>query len=76
MKAERGIRILAQLFEVKTGLQERALSSPAKTRNFCMTEIKGIDKAIEIVRMARHIHDAGQKVNGARKTRRVEKVGD
>ena len=50
MKADREIRVLAKLLEVKTELQEQALSRTGASKRMCLAEIKGIDKALEIVR--------------------------
>ena len=50
MKVDRGIRILAQLLEVKTELQEQALSRTGASKRMCLAEIKGIDEALEIVK--------------------------
>lgn len=50
MKADREIRILAQLLEAKTELQEQALNRTGASKRMCLAEIKGIDKALEIVR--------------------------
>lgn len=52
MKADKEVRIIAQLLEVKTELQEKALEVGAtnRTKNFIKQEIKGIDKALEIVK--------------------------
>lgn len=50
MKADRGIRILAQLLEVKTELQEQALSRTGASKRMCLAEIRGIDKALKIVK--------------------------
>lgn len=52
MRTDKEIRIIAQLLEVKTELQEKALETNAshRTKSFIKQEIKGIDKAIEIVR--------------------------
>lgn len=50
MKADKEIRILAQLLEVKTELQEQALGRTGASKRMCLAEIKGIDKALEIVR--------------------------
>jgi hypothetical protein len=36
--------------EVKTELQEQALSRTGAIKRMCMAEIKGIDKALEIVK--------------------------
>jgi hypothetical protein len=49
-KADKEIRILAQLLEVKTELQEQALSRTGASKRMCLAQIKGIDKALEIVR--------------------------
>ena len=43
-------RILSQLLEVKTELQEQALGRTGASKRMCLAEIKGIDKGIEIVR--------------------------
>ncbi|HZK34887.1 MAG TPA: hypothetical protein VFD33_06230 [Bacillota bacterium] len=50
MKADRGIRILAQLLEAKTELQEQALCRTGASKRMCLAQIKGIDKALEIVK--------------------------
>jgi len=50
VKADREIRILAQLLEVKTELQEQALGRTGASKRMCLAEIKGIDKALEIVK--------------------------
>lgn len=50
MKADKEIRILAQLLEVKTELQERALGRTGASKRMCLAEIKGIDRALEIVK--------------------------
>lgn len=50
MKADKEIRILVQLLEVKTELQEQALSGTRVSKRMCLAEIHGIDKALEIVR--------------------------
>ena len=50
MKADKKIRILAQLLEVKTELQEQALSRTGASRRTCLAQINGIDKALEIVK--------------------------
>lgn len=50
MKADKEIRILSQLLEVKTELQEQALGRTGASKRMCLAEIKGIDKGIEIVR--------------------------
>lgn len=52
MKADKEVRIIAQLLEVKTELQEKALEINAthRTKSFIKQEVRGIDKAIEIVR--------------------------
>lgn len=51
-KANKEIRIIAQLLEIKTELQEKALEVGAtnRTKNFIKQEIKGIDSALEIVK--------------------------
>ena len=50
MKADRGIRVLAQLLEIKTELQEQALSRTGASKRMCLAQIKGIDKALGIVK--------------------------
>lgn len=50
MKADREIRILAQLLEIKTELQEQALSRTGASKRMCLAEIRGIDKALKIVK--------------------------
>ena len=50
MKADKGIRILAQLLEIKTELQGEALSRTGASKRMCLAEIHGIDKALEIVK--------------------------
>jgi len=52
MKADKEIRILAQLLEIKTELQETALkaSKGSAVRKSIMYEIRGISKAIDIIR--------------------------
>ncbi len=50
MKADKEIRILAQLLEVKTELQEQALGRTGASKRMCLAEIKGIDRALEIVK--------------------------
>ena len=59
MKADKEIRIIAQLLEVKTELQllkvktelqEQALSRTGASKRMCLAQIKGIDKALEIVK--------------------------
>ena len=50
MKADKEIRIIAQLLEVKTELQEQALSRAGASRRICLAQIKGIDSALEIVK--------------------------
>lgn len=52
MKTDKEIRIIAQLLEIKTELQEKALETNAtnRTKSLIKQEIKGIDTAIEIVR--------------------------
>lgn len=52
MKTDKEVRIIAQLLEIKTELQEKALEVGAthRTKNFIKQEIRGLDKAIEIVR--------------------------
>ena len=49
-KADKEIRILAQLLEVKTELQEQALSRTGASKRMCLAQIKGIDKVLEIVK--------------------------
>jgi len=46
----RETRILAQLLEVKTQLQEQALARTGASKRMCLAQIKGIDKALEIVK--------------------------
>ena len=50
MKADKEVRIIAQLLEIKTELQEQALGRTGASKRMCLAEIKGIDKALEIVR--------------------------
>ncbi len=50
MKADRGIRVLAQLLEVKTQLLEQALARTGASKRMCLAQIKGIDKALGIVK--------------------------
>ena len=50
MKTDKEIRILAQLLEVKTELQEQALSRTGASKRMCLAEIHGIDKALEIIK--------------------------
>lgn len=50
MKTDKEIRIIAQLLEIKTELQEQALSRTGASKRMCLAEIKGIDKALEIVK--------------------------
>lgn len=50
MKAEKRIRILAQLLETKTELQEQALSRTGASKRMCLAQIKGIDRALEIIK--------------------------
>lgn len=52
MKADTEIRIIAQLLEAKTELQEKALTGGRGSliRKEARLEIKGIDKGIEIVK--------------------------
>lgn len=50
MKADKEIRILAQLLEVKTELQEQALGRTGASKRMCLAEIKGIDRALEIIK--------------------------
>ena len=50
MEADKGIRILAQLLETKTELQEQALARTGASKRMCLAEIHGIDKALEIVK--------------------------
>lgn len=61
-RADKEIRIIAQLLEVKTELQEQALSRAGASKRMCLAEIKGIDKALEIVRKEIH-HDKEGEVN-------------
>jgi len=49
-KAGRETRILAQLLEVKTQLQEQALARTGASKRMCLAQVKGIDKALEIVK--------------------------
>lgn len=49
-RADREIRIVAQLLEVKTQLQEQALARTGASKRMCPAQIKGIDKALEIVK--------------------------
>ena len=49
-RADREIRIVAQLLEVKTHLQEQALARTGASKRMCLAQIKGIDKALEIVK--------------------------
>ena len=49
-RADREIRIIAQLLEVKTELQEQALSRAGASKRMCLAEIKGIDRALEIIK--------------------------
>ena len=49
-KANKEIRILAQLLEAKTELQEQALGRTGASKRMCLAEIKGIDRALEIVK--------------------------
>lgn len=50
MKADKEIRILAQLLEAKTELQGEALSRTGASKRMCLAQIVAIDRAIEIVR--------------------------
>lgn len=50
MKADKEIRILAQLLEVKTELQEQALGRTGASKRMCLAEIKGVDRALEIIK--------------------------
>lgn len=50
MKSDKEVRIIAQLLEVKTELQEQALNRTGASKRMCLAQIKGIDKALEIVR--------------------------
>ena len=50
MKADKEVRIIAQLLEVKTELQEQALNRTGASKRTCLVQIKSIDKALEIVR--------------------------
>lgn len=51
MKADKEVRIIAQLLEVKTEMLEKVMSGMAgATKRLYMAEIRGLDKAIEIVR--------------------------
>lgn len=56
MKVNKETRILTQLLEVKTELQEQALNETGPIARMFLAEIKGIDKALEIVRKEIH-HD-------------------
>ena len=51
MKADKEVRIIARLLEVKTELQEKVMNGMSgATKRLHMAEIRGLDKAIEIVR--------------------------
>jgi len=49
-RADREIRVLAKLLEAKTELQEQALSRTGASKRMCLAQVKGIDKALEIVK--------------------------
>lgn len=50
IKDDKKIRILAQVLEVKTKLQEQALARTGASKRMCLAEIKGIDKSLEIIK--------------------------
>ena len=50
MKADKEIRILAQILEAKIELQEQALGGTGASKRMCLAEIKGIDRALEIIK--------------------------
>ena len=50
IKADKEIRILAQLLEAKTELQEQALGRTGASKRMRLAEIKGIDRTLEIIK--------------------------
>ena len=50
MKVEKEVRIIAQLLEVKTELQEQALNRAGESKRMCLAQIKGVDEALKIVK--------------------------